>query len=80
MGLNAFLCYFRSFFCHNLFIFVSFYFYFYFLFFNAKNENFYYLQGVDHFKKIQYADGITYGELFSENEYKTNFSDIIFQL
>ncbi|CAN0921888.1 Glycine--tRNA ligase, chloroplastic/mitochondrial 2 [Linum grandiflorum] len=26
------------------------------------------LQGVDHFKKIQYADGITYGELFSENE------------
>ncbi|XP_060673188.1 glycine--tRNA ligase, chloroplastic/mitochondrial 2 isoform X2 [Ziziphus jujuba] len=27
------------------------------------------LQGVDHFKKIQYADGITYGELFMENEY-----------
>ncbi|EOX92215.1 hypothetical protein QUC31_003514 [Theobroma cacao] len=27
------------------------------------------LQGVDHFKKIQYADGITYGELFLENEY-----------
>lgn len=26
------------------------------------------LQGVDHFKKIQYANGITYGELFSENE------------
>lgn len=26
-------------------------------------------QGVDHFKKIQYADGITYGELFLENEY-----------
>lgn len=26
------------------------------------------LQGVDHFKKIQYADGITYGELFAENE------------
>ncbi|KAL8109456.1 hypothetical protein AgCh_025522 [Apium graveolens] len=26
------------------------------------------LQGVDHFKKIQYAHGITYGELFSENE------------
>lgn len=26
------------------------------------------LQEVDHFKKIQYADGITYGELFSENE------------
>ncbi|KAI3796619.1 hypothetical protein L1987_39297 [Smallanthus sonchifolius] len=26
------------------------------------------LQGVDHFKKIKYADGITYGELFSENE------------
>ncbi|KAK6258930.1 hypothetical protein SCA6_013404 [Theobroma cacao] len=26
------------------------------------------LQGVDHFKKIQYADGITYGELFFENE------------
>ncbi|GAB2222126.1 hypothetical protein Droror1_Dr00013328 [Drosera rotundifolia] len=26
------------------------------------------LQRVDHFKKIQYADGITYGELFSENE------------
>lgn len=26
------------------------------------------LQGVDHFKKLQYADGITYGELFSENE------------
>ncbi|KAL8138841.1 hypothetical protein V2J09_004842 [Rumex salicifolius] len=26
------------------------------------------LQGVDHFKKIQYSDGITYGELFSENE------------
>ncbi|KAH9626228.1 hypothetical protein KSS87_000107, partial [Heliosperma pusillum] len=25
-------------------------------------------QGVDHFKKIQYADGISYGELFSENE------------
>ncbi|KAI4372677.1 hypothetical protein MLD38_010878 [Melastoma candidum] len=26
------------------------------------------LQGVDHFKKIEYADGITYGELFLENE------------
>ncbi|XP_042490114.1 glycine--tRNA ligase, chloroplastic/mitochondrial 2 [Macadamia integrifolia] len=26
------------------------------------------LQGVDHFKKIQYAEGITYGELFLENE------------
>ncbi|XP_057981436.1 glycine--tRNA ligase, chloroplastic/mitochondrial 2 isoform X2 [Malania oleifera] len=26
------------------------------------------LQGVDHFKKIQYAKGITYGELFLENE------------
>ncbi|XP_058221718.1 glycine--tRNA ligase, chloroplastic/mitochondrial 2 isoform X1 [Rhododendron vialii] len=26
------------------------------------------LQGVDHFKKIQYANGITYGELFLENE------------
>ncbi|XP_048504508.1 glycine--tRNA ligase, chloroplastic/mitochondrial 2 isoform X2 [Beta vulgaris subsp. vulgaris] len=26
------------------------------------------LQGVDHFKKIKYADGITYGELFAENE------------
>ncbi|KAL6981328.1 Glycine--tRNA ligase, chloroplastic/mitochondrial 2, partial [Sarracenia purpurea var. burkii] len=26
------------------------------------------LQGVDHFKKIQYADRITYGELFLENE------------
>ncbi|KAE8038567.1 hypothetical protein FH972_011065 [Carpinus fangiana] len=26
------------------------------------------LQGVDHFKKIQYADGITYGELFLEND------------
>ncbi|XP_065859134.1 glycine--tRNA ligase, chloroplastic/mitochondrial 2 [Euphorbia lathyris] len=26
------------------------------------------LQEVDHFKKIQYADGITYGELFLENE------------
>ncbi|CAK7347748.1 unnamed protein product [Dovyalis caffra] len=26
------------------------------------------LQGVDHFKKIRYADGITYGELFLENE------------
>ncbi|KAE8673537.1 Glycine--tRNA ligase 2 [Hibiscus syriacus] len=26
------------------------------------------LQGVDHFKKIQYADGILYGELFMENE------------
>ncbi|KAL3651134.1 Glycine--tRNA ligase, chloroplastic/mitochondrial 2 [Castilleja foliolosa] len=26
------------------------------------------LQGVDHFKKIQYTDGITYGELFLENE------------
>ncbi|CAH9136448.1 unnamed protein product [Cuscuta epithymum] len=26
------------------------------------------LQGVDHFKNIQYADGITYGELFLENE------------
>ncbi|KAK4592657.1 hypothetical protein RGQ29_016976 [Quercus rubra] len=25
-------------------------------------------QGVDHFKKIQYADGITYGELFLEND------------
>ncbi|KAK4411171.1 Glycine--tRNA ligase, chloroplastic/mitochondrial 2 [Sesamum angolense] len=30
------------------------------------------LQGVDHFKKIQYADGITYGELFLENELITN--------
>ncbi|KAG9452154.1 hypothetical protein H6P81_005058 [Aristolochia fimbriata] len=26
------------------------------------------LQGVDHFKKIKYAEGITYGELFLENE------------
>ncbi|XP_057720661.1 glycine--tRNA ligase, chloroplastic/mitochondrial 2 isoform X1 [Arachis stenosperma] len=26
------------------------------------------LQGVDHFKKIKYSDGITYGELFLENE------------
>nr|GMC84874.1 glycine--tRNA ligase, chloroplastic/mitochondrial 2 isoform X1 [Ipomoea batatas] len=26
------------------------------------------LQGVDHFKNIQYANGITYGELFLENE------------
>ncbi|XP_008776005.2 glycine--tRNA ligase, chloroplastic/mitochondrial 2 isoform X2 [Phoenix dactylifera] len=26
------------------------------------------LQGVDHFKKILYTDGITYGELFLENE------------
>ncbi|KAF6152973.1 hypothetical protein GIB67_021578, partial [Kingdonia uniflora] len=26
------------------------------------------LQGVDHFKNIRYADGITYGELFLENE------------
>ncbi|CAL9138371.1 unnamed protein product [Musa acuminata var. zebrina] len=26
------------------------------------------LQGVNHFKKIQYSDGITYGELFLENE------------
>lgn len=26
------------------------------------------LQEVDHFKKILYADGITYGELFLENE------------
>ncbi|XP_048128782.1 glycine--tRNA ligase, chloroplastic/mitochondrial 2 isoform X2 [Rhodamnia argentea] len=26
------------------------------------------LQGVDHFKKIKYAKGITYGELFLENE------------
>uniref|UniRef100_A0A6N2NCC4 glycine--tRNA ligase n=1 Tax=Salix viminalis TaxID=40686 RepID=A0A6N2NCC4_SALVM len=26
------------------------------------------LQGVDHFKKIRYADCITYGELFLENE------------
>lgn len=26
-------------------------------------------QGVDHFKKIKYSDGITYGELFLENEY-----------
>ncbi|KAK3195209.1 hypothetical protein Dsin_026519 [Dipteronia sinensis] len=28
----------------------------------------YFQQGVDHFKKIRYADGITYGELFLENE------------
>eukprot|EP00252_Welwitschia_mirabilis_P027399 TRINITY_DN9388_c0_g1_i1.p1 TRINITY_DN9388_c0_g1~~TRINITY_DN9388_c0_g1_i1.p1 ORF type:complete len:1071 (-),score=218.29 TRINITY_DN9388_c0_g1_i1:229-3441(-) len=27
-----------------------------------------FLQGVDHFKNIQYAPGITYGELFLENE------------
>ncbi|GFP90522.1 glycine--tRNA ligase 2 chloroplastic/mitochondrial [Phtheirospermum japonicum] len=34
------------------------------------------LQGVDHFKKIQYADGITYGELFLENELiKRNIDD-----
>ncbi|VFQ66320.1 unnamed protein product [Cuscuta campestris] len=26
------------------------------------------IQGVDHFKDIQYADGITYGEVFLENE------------
>ncbi|XP_020224578.1 glycine--tRNA ligase, chloroplastic/mitochondrial 2 isoform X2 [Cajanus cajan] len=26
------------------------------------------LQGVDHFKNIKYSDGITYGELFLENE------------
>nr|CAD1837228.1 unnamed protein product [Ananas comosus var. bracteatus] len=31
------------------------------------------LQGVDHFKKIQYADGITYGELFLENEKEMSF-------
>lgn len=29
----------------------------------------FFLQGVDHFKKIMYAEGITYGELFLENEY-----------
>lgn len=28
-----------------------------------------YSQGVDHFKKIMYTEGITYGELFLENEY-----------
>ncbi|XP_061374276.1 glycine--tRNA ligase, chloroplastic/mitochondrial 2 isoform X2 [Gastrolobium bilobum] len=28
----------------------------------------YFQQGVDHFKKIKYSDGITYGELFLENE------------
>ena len=32
------------------------------------NLRFFFLQEVDHFKKIKYADGITYGELFSENE------------
>lgn len=44
-------------------------------------------QGVDHFKKIQYADGITYGELFLENEYAnllkllvTSFSTEYFNL
>lgn len=35
-------------------------------------------QGVDHFKKIQYAPGITYGELFLENEYVST-ATIIFQ-
>ena len=28
------------------------------------------LQGVSHFKDIQYAPGITYGELFLQNEYE----------
>lgn len=28
------------------------------------------LQGVSHFKDIQYAPGITYGELFMQNEYE----------
>eukprot|EP00850_Spirogloea_muscicola_P015429 SM000118S25572 [mRNA] locus=s118:24750:32482:- [translate_table: standard] len=28
----------------------------------------YFQQGVDHFKKIRYTEGITYGELFLENE------------
>ncbi|KAK6920389.1 Glycine-tRNA ligase, alpha subunit [Dillenia turbinata] len=31
------------------------------------------LQGVDHFKKIQYADGITYGELFLDNDNDLHF-------
>jgi hypothetical protein len=35
------------------------------------------IQGVDHFKKIQYAPGITYGELFLENEYFSPFSLIL---
>ena len=37
----------------------------------AKNCTFWHVllhQGVDHFKKIRYAPGITYGELFLENE------------
>lgn len=28
------------------------------------------LQGVDHFKDIQFAQGVTYGELFLQNEYE----------
>lgn len=28
------------------------------------------LQGVDHFKDIRFADGVTYGELFMQNEYE----------
>jgi glycyl-tRNA synthetase len=28
------------------------------------------LQGIDHFKKIQYAPGITYGEVFGQSEYE----------
>ena len=28
------------------------------------------LQGVTHFKDIRYTDGITYGELFMQNEYE----------
>jgi glycyl-tRNA synthetase len=39
------------------------------------------LEGVDHFKKIQYAPGITYGELFLENEremsaYNLKYADV----
>lgn len=28
------------------------------------------LQGVSHFKDIRYTDGITYGEMFMQNEYE----------
>lgn len=41
MGLNAFLCYFRSFFCHNLFIFFFFIFIFYFLMLKTKISTIY---------------------------------------
>lgn len=63
MVLNVSLCCFRFFICHHFCTLM-----YYVPWMLLLEVAWIYLQGVDHFKKIQYADGITYGELFLENE------------